>query len=101
MYPEIPPPPPPSAYPVVYAPPSPPKAAGTSIAALVLGICSLLFSWWGLATLAMVILAVTFGARGLSRPGRGMAIAGLVCGLAGGLAYLCIGIVTAGIGFVV
>jgi hypothetical protein len=76
-----------------------PEGSGFGVAALVLGICSVVFCWWGLVTLAMVVLAVTFGAKGLARPGRGMAIAGLSCGLVGAAAYLIVGVATLGVGF--
>jgi hypothetical protein len=65
------------------------------IAALVLGIVGLLASLVpcvGMFAIPLTLLAVLFGALGLRRPkdgtqapGRGMAIAGLVCGVLGTL----------------
>jgi apolipoprotein N-acyltransferase len=87
-----------------YPPPAPPAPAaprtpGTAVAALVLGICSLVFCWWGLATLAMVVLAVVFGASSARRSGMG--VAGLICGCVGFLAYLAFGVATLGTGFLI
>ena len=83
--------------------PRPPvqHGSGLPVASLVLGVCSLVFCWWGLATLAMVVLSITFGTVGLGRPGRGMAVAGLVLGCVGGVAYLIFGIATLGVGFLI
>lgn len=57
------------------------------IAALVLGIVGLLFSLvpcLGMYALPLTVLAVIFGAVGMKKPaGKGMAIAGLVCGVVG------------------
>lgn len=79
---------------------------GMAVASLVLGITSIVFCWWGLATLAQVVLAIVFGCLGMARAasgarGRGMAIAGLVCGCVGALFYLLFGVFTLGIGFLV
>jgi ABC-type phosphate transport system permease subunit len=76
------------------------------VASLVLGITSIVFCWWGLFTLVQVVLAVVFGGvairaanQGADR--KGMAIAGLVCGVVGFAAYALFGISTLGIGFLV
>jgi hypothetical protein len=79
---------------------------GMAVASLVLGITSIVFCWWGLATLAQVVLATVFGCIGMARAtrgasGRGMAIAGLACGCVGMLFYLLFGAFTLGIGFLV
>ncbi len=77
---------------------------GMAIGSLVLGITSIIFCWWGLFTLAQVVLAIMFGVKGMNRAdagagGKGLAQAGLICGCVGAVAYLFVGIVTAGIGF--
>jgi Domain of unknown function (DUF4190) len=80
---------------------------GMATAGMVLGITCIVFSWWGLFTLAQVVLAITFGAIGLNRantrgaPGRGQAIAGIVLGVIGCCAYVVFGIFTLGIGFLI
>jgi len=82
--------------PVVAPPP------GLPVAALVLGICGLVFCLAGVGTLVMTLLATIFGAVSLRRisPGyarRGMAAAGLVLGIIGLLVYLVVGICSAGL----
>lgn len=72
---------------------------GQGVASMVLGILSIIFCFAGLLTLAGVVLAIVFGARSLNTSTRGMGIAGLVCGMVGGLAYLIFGIATLGVGF--
>jgi hypothetical protein len=61
-----------------------PPASGASVAALVCGILGLLTGWIpivGFIGLVLAIVAVIAGFIGLQRPnGRGMAIAGLICG---------------------
>ncbi len=89
----------------------PQMAAGTgsngmAVASLVLGITSILFCWWGLVTLAQVILAIVFGIKGMNQaaagaPGRGMAVAGVVLGCVGGLIYLLLSIFSFGVLFLV
>jgi hypothetical protein len=79
---------------------------GMAVASMVLGITSIVFCWWGLATLAQVVLALVFSIRGIQKAnagagGKGMAIAGLVCGLIGGIAYLIFGVATLGAGFII
>ncbi|MBS1119097.1 MAG: hypothetical protein H6Q90_1325 [Deltaproteobacteria bacterium] len=58
-----------------------------AIAALVLGIVGLLFSFipcLGMYAIPLTLLAVVLGALGMKKPqGKGMAIAGLVCGIVG------------------
>jgi hypothetical protein len=75
---------------------------GMAVAALVLGIASVVFCWWGIATFVMVVLAIVFGSIGISRanqgaPQKNLAIAGLCCGIVGFIAYLIIGIFTFGL----
>jgi len=79
---------------------------GLAVASLVLGITSILFSWWGVFTLAQVVLAVVFGGVGISRANRGaahkgLAIAGLALGIIGLVIYFFIGLVSFGIGWVI
>ena len=76
---------------------------GMAVAGMVLGITCTVFCWWGLLTLAQVVLAITFGAVGLNRAkagaaNRGMAIAAIVLGTVGFFAYLIFGFVTLGFG---
>jgi lipopolysaccharide export LptBFGC system permease protein LptF len=59
-----------------------------------------------LVSLAQVVLAIVFGCIGIGRAsrvgrGKGQAIAGLICGIAGGLLYFLIGILTLGVGFII
>jgi hypothetical protein len=79
---------------------------GLAIASLVLGITSIVFCWWGLVSLAQVVLAVVFGCIGISRAnrgawGKGQATTGLVCGCVGGILYFIFGILTLGAGFII
>ncbi len=86
-------------------PASPPQAAnGLAIAGMILGITSVIFCWWGLFSLAQVVLAIVFGGVAINRanrgaPHKGMAVAGLVCGIVGAVLYLYFGIASLGIGF--
>jgi hypothetical protein len=97
-----------------WAPPPPgwvqaagrPASNGLATASLVLGITSIVFCWWGLLTLAQVVLAIVFGCIGIGRAnrgasGRGLAVAGLCCGCVGAAAYFIFGIATLGIGFLI
>lgn len=63
------------------------SVADMPIAALVLGIVGLLFALipcLGMYALPLTVLAVIFGAVGMKKQaGKGMAIAGLVCGIVG------------------
>ncbi|MGC8627833.1 MAG: DUF4190 domain-containing protein [Acidimicrobiales bacterium] len=79
---------------------------GLAVASFVLGTTSVLFSWWGILTLAQVVLAVVFGAVGLSRAKRGaayrgLAIAGLALGIVGLVIYFFTGLVSFGIGWLI
>jgi hypothetical protein len=83
-----------------------PATNGMAVAGMVLGITSLIFCWWGLFTLAQVVLAIVFGAKGLQRAnagggGKGMATAGLVCGIIGAIFYVTFGVLTLGVGFLI
>jgi len=76
-----PPPPPP-------APPATRPTNGMAVASLVLGILSLLLFFTVVPPFILGALAVIFGALGLSKtkqgaPHRGLALAGLICGVAG------------------
>jgi len=79
-------PPPPQPY-------MPPKTNGKSIAALVLGILSIILPYIGFI---IGIIAIVFSAISLKEikknqeQGRGMAIAGLVCGIVGTALYAII-----------
>ncbi|MCK5654285.1 MAG: DUF4190 domain-containing protein [Dehalococcoidia bacterium] len=66
------------------------QASGLAIASMVCGILSLVFFWVPLFGFLLGIIAIIFGAvaiRQIGREpnlgGRGMAIAGLVCGIVG------------------
>lgn len=88
------------------APPQAQVGNNMAVASLVLGIMSIVFSWWGLVTLAMGVLAIVFGVKGMDRanfglPGKGMATAGLICGCVGLVAYVVLGIVTLGLFFLI
>ncbi|MBI3409678.1 MAG: DUF4190 domain-containing protein [Planctomycetes bacterium] len=80
-----------ASYPPPAPPPGPQPSAGLSIASLVLGIVSLVLFciWWISGPCA--ILAIVLGAVGRSKGGKGMATAGMVCGIAAiGLAILVV-----------
>lgn len=95
--------PPPSQYPVVppgqYGPPppmyhgyAPPRTgSGKAVAALVLGIASILFCWLSFFDAVFVIPGLIFAIIAISETkppattGRGMAVAGLVCTIVGAL----------------
>jgi len=79
---------------------------GVAVAALVLGITSIVFSWWGLLTLVQVMLAIVFGSVGISKANRGasnkgLAVAGLVLGLVGLVIYFFIGLFSLGVGWII
>ena len=63
-------------------PANPPQAAnGLAIAGMILGITSIVLCWWGILSLAQVVLAIVFGGIAIDRanrgaPHKGMAIAG-------------------------
>lgn len=75
-----------------YYPPPPPPAHtnGKSIAALVLGILSIVVPYIGLlfGIVAIILAAISLKEiRNRYEQGRGMAIAGLVCGIVGTIIY--------------
>jgi hypothetical protein len=79
---------------------------GMAVASMILGITSIVFCWWGIFTLVQVVLAIVFGVKGLSKAnagagGKGMALAGLICGCVGAFFYLIVGIFTVGVGFLI
>lgn len=105
-----------SEHPTVRPEPAPPVLAraqfpavtqqgnGLAIAGMVLGITSVIFSWWGIFTLVQVVLAITFSAIGRGHakrgaPHGGLATAGLVLGIIGAVIYFLIGIFSLGAGF--
>lgn len=77
---------------------------GLAVAGMVLGITSIIFCWWGVFSLAQVVLAIVFSSIGIQHANRGaahrgMAVAGLTCGIIGGMLYVVIGLVSFGVGF--
>jgi len=66
---------------------------------------SIFFCWLGLIAVAMIVLAVAFGAIGILRSrlgfsdGTGPAVAGLVLAAAGAGLYLTFGALSLGLGF--
>jgi hypothetical protein len=77
-----------------------------AVAALVLGITSIVFCWWGLLTLLQVTLAIVFGSVGISKANRGasnkgLAVAGLVLGLVGLVIYFFVGLFSLGLGWLI
>jgi Domain of unknown function (DUF4190) len=72
-----------------YAPP--PTGNGKAVAALVLGIASIVFCWLSVFDGIFVVLGIVFAAMAISetktpgRRGRGMAVAGLICAIVGAL----------------
>jgi len=83
--------PPPGYYPTPpgYGYGQPRPGSGKAVAALVLGIGSIVFCWFSFLDAALVIPGVIFGliamgeTKGSARSGRGMAVAGLVCSVVG------------------
>ena len=70
--------------------PPPRTGNGRSIAALVLGIASILFFWTSIFDIVPVVLAIVFGSIGINDAkrrgnGRSMAVSGIVCGVIGAL----------------
>ncbi len=64
------------------------QGKGIAIAAMVLGICSVIssifFFWIGFISLILGIIAIIFSIKGIKiEQGKGMAIAGLVTGIIG------------------
>ena len=80
---------------------------GLAVTSLVLGITGIVFCWWGLFTLAQVVLAIVFGGSGISKanrlgaPHKGPAVAGLVLGMAGLGSYFVLGLLSLGIGWLI
>ncbi|MBP1991470.1 DUF4190 domain-containing protein [Paenibacillus eucommiae] len=71
----------------------PPRTNGKSIAAMVLGICSLVIPYLGLiiGIVAIVFASISFKEiKRTGEQGKGMAIAGLVCGIIGTALYALI-----------
>jgi hypothetical protein len=71
-----------------------------------LGITSIVFCWWGLATPAQVVLAIVFGSIGIRRAkggatGKNLAVARLICGCVGAAFYVFFGLITLGAGFII
>ncbi|MDT4939570.1 MAG: hypothetical protein QOG80_3241 [Pseudonocardiales bacterium] len=70
--------------------PQPRAGSGRAIAALVLGIISILFFWTSILDIVPVVLAIVFGSIGINdakrgASGRSMAVSGIVCGIVGAL----------------
>jgi Domain of unknown function (DUF4190) len=66
------------------------RTSGLSISAMILGILGLVFVWAPFLGFVLGILGIIFGGIGMGQTrrdlnlgGRGMAIAGLVCGIIG------------------
>ena len=64
------------------------RTSGTSVTAMVLGIVGLVFIWAPFFGFVSALLGIIFGGIGMSQTkknptltGRGMAVAGLVCGI--------------------
>ncbi|MNI69402.1 hypothetical protein D3C73_1251440 [compost metagenome] len=71
-------------------PPAPPRTNGKSIAALVLGILSVVTPYIGLLFGIIAIVLASLSLKEIRRNyegGRGLAIAGLVCGIVGTIIY--------------
>ena len=76
------------------------SAKGCSIAALVCGVVGLVFSWFGIfAIIALIcsIVGIILGAMGMKKAEaenmpKGLAVAGLVCGIVGA-AFAVIGVI--------
>lgn len=82
------------------------RGNGHAVAALVLGITSIVFCWLGLLALAQWILALVLGGIGISNAnrgasGKGLAVAGVVLGAVGMALYIVLGAVTGGALFIV
>jgi len=79
----------PAPYPPTY--PVPPQGNGFAVTSLVLGILAIVLCWVPVLNWLLAAAAIIFGAIGLSiankrQSGKGMAIAGLICGVIGGIA---------------
>lgn len=91
-YQQYPPPPPPPGQ-GYYPPPAPPQTNGKSIVALVLGILAIVVPYVGfvLGIIAIVFAKLSFTEiRQRGEQGRGLAVAGLVCGIIGTALYAII-----------
>ncbi|MGF7046962.1 putative membrane protein [Paenibacillus sp. DS2015] len=77
-----------------YPPPLPPaKTNGKSITALVLGVLSIILPYIGLLIGIMAIIFASLSLKELkykNEQGRGLAVAGLVCGIVGTALYAII-----------
>lgn len=62
---------------------------GFSIAALVLGIVSLVLLCAWVVSIPCSILAIIFGILGIKKPGKGMAIAGIITGSIAFAIWVC------------
>ncbi|GGF62653.1 hypothetical protein GCM10010912_04720 [Paenibacillus albidus] len=84
-------PPPPQGHHEYYLPPPPPQRTnGKSIASMVLGILSIVIPYIGFLFGIVAIILAAISLKEIRRTyeeGRGMAIAGLVCGIVGSLIY--------------
>jgi hypothetical protein len=72
---------------------APPRTNGKSIAAMVLGILSIVIPYLGIIIGIIAIVFASISLKGIKRnqeQGRGMAIAGLVCGIVGTAIYALI-----------
>jgi hypothetical protein len=83
-------------------PPPRPPANGTAIASMILGIVAVVLEWLGLLTLTAAVLAVVLGSVGYRASlhrgtGRGQALAGIILGSVGLVAYLFWGVISAGV----
>ncbi len=85
-------PPPPYGAPIgapAYTPAPPPQGNGIAVAAMVLGILSILLCFAWFISPIIALLAIIFGALGLGKAkkiggrGKGMALAGLITGIVG------------------
>lgn len=79
---------------------------GLAVAGMILGITSIIFCWLGLLALLQIVLALTFSSIGINAasrgaPHKGMAVAGLTCGLVGLILYVVLGVASLGAGFFV
>jgi hypothetical protein len=82
-----------------------PAGQGVAIAGMVVGILCLVFWFAGIFELVGIAVGIVLSAVGVARgnrgvPGKGMAIAGLVCSLVAILGYLLFGIFTLGFGLI-
>lgn len=61
---------------------------GLAVTSLVLGIISVvIFCFWPIS-MPLAVMAIIFGAIGMNQGGRGMAVAGLVCGVSAIVLFL-------------